>query len=159
MNRIRRSALALGLGAAVAAPLLAGIPAQAADHEDYEVLVVGKTLGFRHSSIDEATTAIIALGEANGFTVDVWDPPTTGGPFGPSAGQPTRTLPSTPFTSAEDLRVPLAFNVFLDPSRTPAFQQLLEDTVRATYPEHEQDKFMAHFGGLLDLWVVQSECA
>ncbi|QFG69784.1 ATP-grasp domain-containing protein [Ornithinimicrobium pratense] len=36
---------------------------------------------------------------------------------------------------------------------SPAFTQLLEDTVRATYPQHEQEKFMAHFGGLLDLWV------
>jgi hypothetical protein len=34
-----------------------------------------------------------------------------------------------------------------------AFRRLLRETVRATYPAHEQDQFMAHFGGLLDLWV------
>jgi type 1 glutamine amidotransferase len=77
-------------------------PAQAAA-EEYDVLVVGKTTGFRHSSIDEATTAIMALGDGNGFTVDVWDPPTAGGRWGPSPGQPERTLATTPFTSAEDL--------------------------------------------------------
>jgi hypothetical protein len=32
------------------------------------------------------------------------------------------------------------------------FDQLLVDTVRATYPTHEHDKFTAHFRGLLDLW-------
>ena len=79
MNRLTRTALSAVVGGALAVPMLAGVPAQAAD-EPYEVLVVGKTLGFRHSSIDEATTAIIALGEANGFTVDVWDPPSTSGP-------------------------------------------------------------------------------
>ena len=77
-------ALALGLVAATA-------PASQADDE-YQVLVVGKTLGFRHSSIDEGTQAVIEIGQANGFTVDVWDP-----------AQPGVTLPSTPFTSAEDL--------------------------------------------------------
>ncbi len=42
----------------------------------YKVLVVGKTLGFRHSHIDETTNAVIALGQEHGFTVDVWDPTT-----------------------------------------------------------------------------------
>lgn len=88
----RRTMLAAAVGAALVLPLAAAVPATAQADDDYEVLVVGKTLGFRHSSIDEATTAIIALGEANGFTVDVWDPQ-----------QPERTLTSTPFTSAEDL--------------------------------------------------------
>ncbi|WP_194410505.1 ThuA domain-containing protein [Microbacterium cremeum] len=91
MNRhIRRgvmglaaTSLALGVGIAVA-------PAHAED--EYKVLVVGQTLGFRHSHIDDTTNAIIALGEDNGFTVDVWD-----------SRQPELTLPSTPFTSAEDL--------------------------------------------------------
>ncbi|WP_309124113.1 ThuA domain-containing protein [Arthrobacter sp.] len=101
------SQAALGvLGAALVVPALATAPAQAepvsttaAVVEDYDVLVVGKTTGFRHSSIDEATTAIIALGEANGFSVDVWDPPTSSR----NLGQPDRTLPTTPFTSASDL--------------------------------------------------------
>ncbi len=142
MNRLSRTALAAAAGGALALPMLVGAPAQAAE-EDYEVLVVGKTLGFRHSSIDEATTAIIALGEANGFTVDVWDPPSTSGPFGPSPGQPTRTLASTPFTSADDLEkyatvvfvstvdgtnsLDPAIPTLLDPSELAAFQGYIRD--------------------------------
>jgi hypothetical protein len=34
-----------------------------------------------------------------------------------------------------------------------AFDALLVDTVRATYPASEQDRFIAHFRGLLGLWV------
>ena len=74
MNRLTRTALSAAVGGALAVPLPGRRPAAQAADEPYEVLVVGKTLGFRHSSIDEATTAIIALGQANGFTVDVWDP-------------------------------------------------------------------------------------
>jgi len=99
MKRQYRPALVGALGASAALSLVVTMaPAQAAA-EDYDVLVVGKTTGFRHSSIDEATTAIMALGEENGFTVDVWDPAIAGR----SPGQPERTLETTPFTSAEDL--------------------------------------------------------
>ena len=35
----------------------------------------------------------------------------------------------------------------------PGFEQLLLDTVRATYPPHEQERFLAHFRGLLTLWL------
>jgi len=28
------------------------------------------------------------------------------------------------------------------------------DTVRATYPAHEQERFLAHFRGLIGLWVT-----
>jgi type 1 glutamine amidotransferase len=69
-----------------------------AEGNEYEVLVVGETLGFRHSHIDETTNAIIALGAEHGFGVDVWDPPQ-----GNSPGQPALTLPSSPFTTAADL--------------------------------------------------------
>ena len=31
--------------------------------------------------------------------------------------------------------------------------ELLRDTVRATYPEHEHERFLAHFRGLVDLWI------
>jgi hypothetical protein len=34
-----------------------------------------------------------------------------------------------------------------------AFRQLLTDTIRSTYPEHEWERFEGHFGGLTDLWV------
>jgi hypothetical protein len=33
------------------------------------------------------------------------------------------------------------------------FDAMLLDTVRRTYPAHEQDGFLAHFRGLLDLWA------
>jgi hypothetical protein len=35
----------------------------------------------------------------------------------------------------------------------PDFDRLLVDTVRSTYPAAEQDGFIGHFRGLLDLWV------
>jgi hypothetical protein len=37
---------------------------------------------------------------------------------------------------------------------SPDFDRLLRDTVAATYPPHEFDRFMAHFQGFLDLWVA-----
>jgi hypothetical protein len=33
------------------------------------------------------------------------------------------------------------------------FDRLLHDTVRTTYPAHEQERFYAHFRGLIDLWI------
>ena len=33
------------------------------------------------------------------------------------------------------------------------FDAMLVDTVRSTYPAHEHDKFIAHFRGLVGLWV------
>ncbi|MDN5796996.1 MAG: hypothetical protein L0H79_14720 [Intrasporangium sp.] len=41
----------------------------------------------------------------------------------------------------------------LDWVQSDAFNKILRDTVQATYPEHERDQFMAHFGGLIALWV------
>jgi hypothetical protein len=35
----------------------------------------------------------------------------------------------------------------------PAFDQLLTDTVRSTYPAHEQEHFIEHFRGLVGLWL------
>ncbi|HET8594102.1 MAG TPA: hypothetical protein VFM07_02570 [Intrasporangium sp.] len=37
--------------------------------------------------------------------------------------------------------------------QSEAFDKILRDTVQASYPAHEQDQFMAHFGGLISLWV------
>jgi len=34
------------------------------------------------------------------------------------------------------------------------FDRLLRETVRATYPAHEQDQFLGHFRGLLGLWAA-----
>jgi hypothetical protein len=39
----------------------------------------------------------------------------------------------------------------------PDFDQLLVDTVRATFPEHEHDHFIAHFRGLLAAWARDEE--
>jgi hypothetical protein len=36
---------------------------------------------------------------------------------------------------------------------SPAFDELLLETVRATFPPHEHDRFIAHFRGLLASWV------
>jgi len=41
----------------------------------------------------------------------------------------------------------------LDWAAGPAFDQLLVDTVTATYPVHERERFVAHFRGLVGLWV------
>ena len=43
--------------------------------------------------------------------------------------------------------------VVLDWVAGPDFDRLLVDTVRSTYPPHEHDRFVAHFRGLLGLWV------
>ena len=34
------------------------------------------------------------------------------------------------------------------------FDRMLRDTVAATYPAHEQEEFLAHFRGLVGLWVT-----
>ena len=39
---------------------------------------------------------------------------------------------------------------------SPDFDALLVDTVRTTYPANEQDRFVAHFRGLLGLWVADN---
>lgn len=38
-----------------------------------------------------------------------------------------------------------------------AFTRLLRATVDATYPEHERDRFIAHFHGLVGLWAKEEE--
>ena len=37
------------------------------------------------------------------------------------------------------------------------FDQMLVDTVTATYPEHERERFLAHFRGLVGLWVSDEQ--
>jgi hypothetical protein len=44
-------------------------------------------------------------------------------------------------------------DIVLDWVAGPDFDQLLIQTVRSVYPAHEHDKFIAHLGGLLGLWV------
>jgi hypothetical protein len=43
--------------------------------------------------------------------------------------------------------------IVLDWVSGQGFDRLLVETVRATYPAHEQDEFVAHFRGLLSLWA------
>ena len=43
--------------------------------------------------------------------------------------------------------------LMLDWISSTAFDTLLVETVRSTYPAHEQEQFLAHFRGLLGLWV------
>ncbi len=40
---------------------------------------------------------------------------------------------------------------------SPEFDTLLVDTVRATYPAHEHDQFLAHFRGLVGLWATDQQ--
>jgi hypothetical protein len=52
-----------------------------------------------------------------------------------------------------DSRLSHLDEVVLDWVAGPDFDRLLVDTVRATYPAHEHERFVAHFRGLLGLWV------
>jgi hypothetical protein len=49
--------------------------------------------------------------------------------------------------------LPQVDEVVLDWVSGPGFDRLLIETVRATYPAHEHDRFIAHLRGLLGLWV------
>jgi hypothetical protein len=37
------------------------------------------------------------------------------------------------------------------------FNRMLGETIVATYPEHERDRFTAHFHGLVDLWISDEQ--
>ena len=39
---------------------------------------------------------------------------------------------------------------------SPDFDRLLLATVRATYPAHEQERFVAHLRGLVGQWVREN---
>jgi hypothetical protein len=43
--------------------------------------------------------------------------------------------------------------IVLDWVRSEEFRSLLTETVRAAYPAHEHERFLGHFGGLVDAWV------
>jgi len=47
--------------------------------------------------------------------------------------------------------------VVLDWVRGPDFDRLLLDTVRSTFPPHEHDHFIAHYRGLLGMWMRDEE--
>jgi len=50
-------------------------------------------------------------------------------------------------------KLPHLDELVLDWVAGPDFDRLLVQTVRAVYPAHEHDQFIAHLRGLLDLWV------
>jgi hypothetical protein len=52
-----------------------------------------------------------------------------------------------------DSRLPHVDEMVHDWVGSPEFDALLVDTVRATYPAHEHERFIAHLRGLLGLWV------
>jgi type 1 glutamine amidotransferase len=123
----------------------------AAAAEPYKVLIVGKTLGFRHSHIDDTTNAVIALGEKHGFTVDVWDPP-----IGRSPGQPDLTMDSTPFTSTEALSQ-YATIMFASPvdgtnNQDPARPRTLDDAELAAF-----QGYIRQGGGFVGLHAATDE--
>jgi hypothetical protein len=37
------------------------------------------------------------------------------------------------------------------------FDSILVETVRATYPSHEHEQFLAHFRGLVGMWVADQQ--
>jgi hypothetical protein len=49
--------------------------------------------------------------------------------------------------------LPQIDELVLDWVASPDFDDLLVQTVRAGYPAHEHDQFVAHLRGLLGLWV------
>ncbi len=132
--RQRHPSRHLFIGALLVALLAAMFPLAPAGAQsaDYEILVVGKTLGFRHSHIDDTTNVLIDMGATNGFSVDVWDP-----------RQPDLTLDSTPFTSAADL-AKYATIVFVSPvdgtnNQDPARPRLLDDDELAAFQGYIHD--------------------
>jgi hypothetical protein len=44
-------------------------------------------------------------------------------------------------------------DIVLEWVSSPHFDKMLVDTVTATYPEHERERFLGHFRGLVGLWV------
>ncbi|MBC2933548.1 ThuA domain-containing protein [Nocardioides sp. zg-1228] len=126
-------------------------PKAAPAAEPYKVLVVGKTLGFRHSHIDETTNAVIELGKDNGFTVDVWDPP-----IGRSPGQPDLTMATTPFTSTQALSQ-YATIMFASPvdgtnNQNPASPRTLDDAELAAF-----QGYIRQGGGFVGLHAATDE--
>src|SRR5215218_5985363 len=51
--------------------------------------------------------------------------------------------------------LPHVDELMLDWIASPEFDRLLVETVRATYPAHEQEQFLAHFRGLMWLWLEE----
>ncbi len=75
-----------------ARPVVNPVRQEADPNAAYKVLVFTRTSGFRHNAIPDGIVAVQRLGREHGFNVDVYDP-----------ALPAVSLPSTPFTTAENL--------------------------------------------------------
>ena len=103
-----------------------GGPCQCRRRRPYHVLVVGKTLGFRHSHIDDTTRAVISAGRSTASTSRC----------GIRRSRASRSR-STPFTTATDLSK-YATIIFASPvdgtnNLDPARPRLLNDTELAAF--------------------------
>ncbi len=58
-----------------------------------------------------------------------------------------------------DSRLPHVDELVRDWIDSPDFDNLLIETVRSTYPRHEQEQFLAHFRGLVGQWVREQQPA
>ena len=78
---------------------------------------------------------------------------------GAYAGSPTTT--SRPSATSTSARAGCATSTrsCWSGSTAPDFDALLVETVRATYPAAEHDRFVAHFRGLVGLWVTDTKAA
>ena len=70
-----------------------------------------------------------------------------------STSRPTATSTSAPAACAH------LDEVVLEWVDSAEFDALLVETVEATYPAHEHDRFVAHFRGLVGLWVRDAKAA
>ena len=70
-----------------------------------------------------------------------------------TGGWPTTTSRSPRYQEFCATSLAHVDELMLDWISSAEFDGLLVETVRATYPKHEQEQFLAHFRGLLGLWV------
>ena len=70
-----------------------------------------------------------------------------------TGASPTSTSPSTTTASSAPRTWPTSTSGCSTGPAGPTFDRLLVDTVTSTYPEHEHERFIAHFRGLTGLWV------
>ena len=74
----------------------------------------------------------------------------------PTAGWPTSTSRPTATTTSAPAAWATSTSSCSTGSDSADFDRLLLDTVRATYPAHEQERFVAHLRGLVGQWVREN---
>ena len=70
-----------------------------------------------------------------------------------TASSPTTTSRSTPTENSATAHLAHLDEATRRVRREPEFDDLLVQTVRATFPAHEHEHFVAHYRGLLGMWV------